>query len=171
MSSDQRRLSLSDLNLDELSLAFTNWEGGLFDPVTGDVYIIGGGEVLGLENPDIDPDAEGWIRIDGDESWTGYRDMEDFTAAVNDPVARERLERSLDGRGAFLRFKNQIAEISEALRRSWFAYSDAVVEIRVIDWLVQIDLISEAEAEADAAKEQRVRGRSRHLTWLLGGDQ
>ncbi|MCU1408681.1 MAG: hypothetical protein JWM23_761 [Microbacteriaceae bacterium] len=52
----QLRRSLSEINLDELSMALTNWEGGLYDPLTSDVYMLGGGDVLGVDDPDLDPD-------------------------------------------------------------------------------------------------------------------
>jgi hypothetical protein len=42
-------------------------EGGLYDPLTGDVYMTGGGDVLGVDDPDLDPDKAGWIHIDGDD--------------------------------------------------------------------------------------------------------
>jgi hypothetical protein len=36
--------------------------------------------------------------------------MADFAQQVSDAVARQRLARALSGRGAFLRFKNELSE-------------------------------------------------------------
>ena len=48
------------------------------------------------------------ILIDPLPSYVWYQDMVDFADGISDRGAGERLSRSLQGRGAFRRFKNQL---------------------------------------------------------------
>jgi hypothetical protein len=79
-----------------------------------------------------------------------YGDMEDFVARVRDAPAREVLERSIVGRGAFRRFKDALLELPE-LRQAWFEFHDARSERRAIEWLVENELIDAEEAEEELA--------------------
>ena len=62
------------------------------------------------------------------------RDMERFTAGVEDPDITARLEGALDGRGAFRRFRNQLTEWPE-LQSRWYAYSADRQRGRARAWL------------------------------------
>ncbi len=64
----------------------------------------------------------------------GYRDMEDFIATVKDGRLQDRLWRAIQGRGAFRRFKDVLAEYFHEEQR-WFEYKDARLRQRVLDWL------------------------------------
>jgi Uncharacterised protein family (UPF0158) len=72
--------------------------------------------------------------------------MEDFVKRVRDPRARHLLERAINGRGAFRRFKDTLLDYPE-LRRAWFVFHDARGERRAIDWLAERGLIEPQAAE------------------------
>jgi hypothetical protein len=64
----------------------------------------------------------------------GYRDMEDFIATIKDERLQDRLWRAIQGRGAFRRFKDVLAEHFHEEQR-WFEYKDACLRRRVLNWL------------------------------------
>jgi uncharacterized protein (UPF0332 family) len=50
--------------------------------------------------------------------------MADFVASVPDQEIRRRLERAIEGRGAFRRFEDELLDHPD-LREAWFAFADA----------------------------------------------
>jgi predicted nucleotidyltransferase len=140
-------LDVDAIDLDDLCTALedhsyeTSW---WLDPRTGEVR---------FHNPDVDGDSAddlddaGLVFIEPEDSSVGYRDMADFVDAVPDPRAGDLLARAIEGRGAFRRFKDTLFEFPE-LRRQWFAFHDARLRRRAIDWLVDQAVISEATASA-----------------------
>ncbi len=64
----------------------------------------------------------------------GYRDMESFIASVDDPDRAERLARAIAGRGAFRRFKDELARWPGELER-WYALSEDRQRGRARAWL------------------------------------
>jgi hypothetical protein len=95
------------------------------------------------------PDGEGWVPIDPTSSRDGYQDMADFTAGVQHRRAAELLDRALNGRGAFRRFKNTLFDFPE-VRDQWFRFRDARAHRRALDWLVDAGLVT-ADGAAQAA--------------------
>jgi hypothetical protein len=65
---------------------------------------------------------------------------------VRDPRARELLERAIEGRGAFRRFKDTLFEFPE-LRETWFRFHDARMERRALEWLADEGLVDREAAE------------------------
>src|SRR5262249_5906288 len=61
------------------------------------------------EEEDDGTDFERWLWVPNHGSRAGYRDMEAFTTSIEDPDIADRLTGALDGRGAFRRFKTQLA--------------------------------------------------------------
>jgi predicted nucleotidyltransferase len=127
----------------------TSW---WFDPDTGD------------SSPYIEPDSiahdatehpsdRGLLLIEPIPSREAYGDMEDFIGRVRDLRLRDLLARAIAGRGAFRRFKDTLQEHPE-LRRSWFAFHDARMERRAIEWLVGRGLIDPGVAQ-HAIEERR----------------
>jgi len=88
----------------------------------------------------------GLIAVDPLPSTVGYSDMEEFVARVRDPRARHLLERAINGRGAFRRFKDTLLDYPQ-LRRAWFSFHDARGERRAIEWLAGRGLVDQAGAE------------------------
>ncbi|MCZ0912379.1 UPF0158 family protein [Gordonia amicalis] len=92
----------------ETGLAYDDEMMGLMDP-----------DQLGIDEDDLDPDR--FIRYDCTGSREGWQDMADFAVRQRDPKVRERLERAIEGRGAFRRFRDAVHEL--ALNDQWYAFS------------------------------------------------
>ena len=114
------------------------------DPSTGELEIRS--EYFESDDGDDHPADRGWVYVEPVGSGEAYGDMEDFVARVPDPRAGDLLERAIAGRGAFRRFKDTLFEFPE-LRTAWFAFHDARMERRAIEWLADRELIA-----ADAAQ-------------------
>jgi predicted nucleotidyltransferase len=144
-----QRVRLGDLAeaLEDHS-AETSW---WFDPDTGESepYI----DLGSAEFEDDHPEERGLIRIEPIPSREAYADMEDFTGRVRDPRTRDRLERAIAGRGAFRRFKDALYEFPD-LRQSWFAFHDARMERRAIEWLAGHELIERGVADRELKARQ-----------------
>jgi len=129
--------ALRDLavDLDELSLALEGdplLTGGRLDLRTGEVQQIGPlyesdffdefGESRDGEDdaPDdglVDDSGDRWLRFDSLGSRPGFLDMAEFVATVADERLVARLDRALRGRGAFRRFKDELADVPGELAR------------------------------------------------------
>ncbi|HET7066924.1 MAG TPA: UPF0158 family protein [Nocardioides sp.] len=110
--------------------------GGRIDLQNGEVWPGSAIEYaieVGDEDEDED-DRERWLWVANEGSRAGYRDMERFTASIEDPDITDRLERALDRRGAFRRFRNQLTEWPE-LQSRWYAYSAERQRGRARAWL------------------------------------
>ncbi len=119
-----------------------------FDPHTGETEPYLADPVsVGLDEEE-DPLDRGLIRIEPIPSREAYGDMEDFIERVRDPRARDLLERAIAGRGAFRRFKDTLLDFQE-LRQVWFAFHDARMERRAIEWLADEELIQRDIAERE----------------------
>lgn len=97
------------------------------------------------------PGERDCIPIEPLPSSEGYRDMEDFIALVRDPRARERLDRAIQGRGAFRRFKDTLYDFPE-LQQAWFAFHDARMARAALEWLRDEELIDDETAERAMAE-------------------
>ena len=102
------------------------------------------------DDRDDSPGERGFRRIEPLGSSESYADMEEFVERVSDRRARDLLARAIAGRGAFRRFKDTLAEFPE-LRKEWFAFHDARMARRAIDWLRDEGLIDEHTAELGSA--------------------
>ena len=120
-----------------------------FDPGTGmtEPYLADPSSV-GLDEEEEDPLDRGLIRIEPIPSREAYEDMEDFIERVRDRRARDLLERAIAGRGAFRRFKDTLLDFPD-LRQVWFAFHDARMERRAIQWLADEDLVERDVAERE----------------------
>jgi predicted nucleotidyltransferase len=120
-----------------------------FDPRTGDVEPW---FESSLQEGD-EPESRGLIWIEPVDSSESYGDLEDFTAQVRDHRARDLLERAISGRGAFRRFKDTLFDFPE-LREAWFAFHDARMEQRALEWLLSKELVDRAAAERAISKRE-----------------
>src|SRR3954452_8234216 len=106
---------------------------------------------LDLENGDLlaivegEPDAasrrakvaahpERYLRVDPASSREQYRWMERFVSSVSEPALRERLLVSIDGKGAFRRFKDVLLAFPGE-RERWFAYRSEILHFHIQTWL------------------------------------
>lgn len=140
-------LDLDTIDLDMLCMALedhspeTSW---WLNPLSGEVL---------RHDPDVDDetvddlDDSGLIVVEPTSSSVSYRDMEEFVAAVPQRSARDQLARAIEGRGAFRRFKDALFELPE-LRDQWFAFHDARVRRRALEWLRELGVVVPAVASA-----------------------
>ena len=111
--------------------------GGRIDITTGEVWSQAAIEYVletGEEDEDTSDDPERWLAVHGEGSREGYRDMELFIASVEDPGRAERLAVAIKGRGAFRRFKDELACWPGELER-WHALSEERQRGRARSWL------------------------------------
>jgi hypothetical protein len=80
-----------------------------------------------------------YIRVERDDPYGGYRDMERFIGTVEDARLRERLWSAIQGRGAFRRFKDLLARHPQ-VEEAWFEFKDARLQRRVAYWLTYHDI-------------------------------
>jgi hypothetical protein len=126
------------VDLDELAMVLEGdpaQGGGRIDLRTGEVWPAAAIEYA-QESGDLDDDddEDRWLWVTCEGSRDGYRDMELFTALLDDADLAARLERALTGRGVFRRFKDVLAESPTDLQR-WYAFSDERQRGRARAWL------------------------------------
>ncbi|MEQ3554981.1 UPF0158 family protein [Pseudonocardia nematodicida] len=109
------------------------------DPATGEVG------PYSEDDPDGGEPPGHFVEIEPVTSSESYRDMADFTAGVQHRRAADLLDRAIEGRGAFRRFKNTLFEFPE-VRDQWFRFRDARARRRAIDWLADSGLITDDDA-------------------------
>ena len=81
-----------------------------------------------FKNPDR------YIYIPEGSPCNGYDLMVEFAETIEDDLLREKLHIALDGKGAFRRFKNVIADYPD-YREKWFRFRDERINKKVIEWL------------------------------------
>lgn len=146
-------LDLATVDLEELGMALEDHSYELswwFDPGTGKTLAFHS-EELSDDMEAGHPEDRGMIPVEAIPSYEGYSDMEAFIERVADPRGRDLLDRAIRGRGAFRRFKDTLFDFPE-LREAWFAFHDARMSRRALEWLSEHDLIGR-EAVDRAARE------------------
>lgn len=93
--------------------------GGYVDLQSGNVYSEEQVEDDDTINVDEDPDR--WLGFSSRGSRSGWLDMESFAERQHDPALRERLERAIEGKGAFRRFRDLIH--NEGVADQWYVFS------------------------------------------------
>jgi hypothetical protein len=137
-------LDVNAVDLEELALALENnsWESSW--------WIDSGTGALEFCSPDEvgeDFDLRGLIRVEPLSSREGYADMARFVDLVHSRRSRELLERAIQGRGAFRRFKDTLLELPD-LREEWFSFHDRQMRRRGIEWLASAGLVDPVAADA-----------------------
>lgn len=144
-----KKLDLDRIDLSELCHALEDHSGETgwwFDPRTGELHMLLDSMWDGEDVDDDFEPPEGLRRVEPIASGESYGDLEEFTAKVRDPRARDLLERAIAGRGAFRRFKDAVAEFPD-LRAAWFKFHDARTERRAIEWLRDEGLVDDEAAD------------------------
>ncbi|UZF48513.1 UPF0158 family protein [Rhodococcus rhodochrous] len=98
--------------------------GGYVDLRTGQVYDAGSTDAMLVgEDAAVDVEAEPdrWLRFDRTGSREGWHDMAAFAERHHDAGLRQRLERAIEGKGAFARFRDLVHQ--ESLADQWYAFS------------------------------------------------
>jgi hypothetical protein len=146
------------VDMRELTSTFDYSEGITFylDLETGAVLHITDDVLFGLEDALLDeddwrheaaPDAlriqDGlgtrYLEVPQVDSFTGYNDMVEFIADVEDEHLRELLDIAVRGKGAFRRFKDVLYGYPET-RQQWFEFKDEQMRQRVVRWLAAHDI-------------------------------
>lgn len=99
--------------------------GGYVDLRTGQVYddsatdpmMVGEGAAI-----DVEEEPDRWLRVNRTGSRTAWQDMEAFAERQHDEAIRERLERVIEGKGAFSRFRDLVQ--GENLSEQWYTFSE-----------------------------------------------
>ncbi len=93
----------------------TGWTNNRNDSATDPMMV---GEDAAI---DVEAEPDRWLRFDRTGSRKGWRDMAAFAARQHDAALRERLERAIEGKGAFRRFRDLVHD--EDLAEQWYAFS------------------------------------------------
>ena len=104
---------------------------GRFLPAVDDLEAM-----LGEPQPDDWEDPDAWLHVTPLGSRDGYRDMELFVSTVTDRRLAGRLERSLQGRGVFRRFRDVLEHEPHEFDR-WRVFSDERTRGRARAWLAE----------------------------------
>ncbi len=143
-------LDLDAFDIEEIATALadqTDYEHRwLIDPRTGQVAFWTSDTGIDGENP-VEIDELDLIAIDPLPSHVWFQDMADFADGVSEVEAGRRLSRSLQGRGVFRRFKNEIYEHHPNLISAWHAFRDARAQRRAVEWLLDQGLIHDSAAQ------------------------
>ncbi len=143
-------LDLDAIDVEEIATALadqTDYEHRwLIDPRTGEVAFWTSDTGIDGQNP-VELDELDLVLIDPLPSHVWYQDMVDFADGISDRATGERLRRSLAGKGAFRRFKNELYQGHPELISSWHALRDARAQIRAVHWLANEGLIGEDAAQ------------------------
>ncbi len=112
------------------------------DLTTGKVITIVAGEVeAAARRQQIMDNIRGYLRVDPASSREQYRWMERFVGSVADETLRDRLIMSIDGKGAFRRFKDVLLGYP-AERERWFSYRADLLHWHIHNWLQQNEIES-----------------------------
>ena len=143
-------LDLGGIDVEEIATALadqTDYEHQwLIDPRTGELAFWTSDTGIDGQNP-VELEELDLISIDPLPPYVWYRDMVDFAEGVSDHEAGRRLAGSLQGRGAFRRFRHQLYEHHPELISAWHALRDVRAQRRAVEWLLDEDLIDDGAAE------------------------
>ena len=143
-------IGLDAIDVDEIATALADHTDDehrwLIDPRTGEVAFWTSDTGIDGENP-VELDELDLVLIDPLPSHVWYQDMVYFADGISDRGALERLSYSLEGKGAFRRFKNELYQGHPELISAWHALRDARTRVRAIQWLADESLIEEDFAQ------------------------
>ena len=110
------------------------------DLTTGRVLTITTGDPeAAINRQNVSENIRNFVRIDPASSREQYRWMERFVGSVVDEPLRERLIISIDGKGAFRRFKDVLLAYP-AERERWFSYRADLLHWHIAQWLEQHEI-------------------------------
>ena len=122
------------------------------DRTTGQVVtVVAGDPEAPLRKQRVADNIHNHVRVEPASSREQYRWMERFVASVSDPTLRERLIISIDGKGAFRRFKDVLLGYP-AERERWFTYRADLLHWHIHNWLKEAGVRSSTEPPWGEAK-------------------
>ena len=142
-------LDLDNIDVEDIATAMADqtdydhrW---LFDPRAGEVVLWTSDTGIDGENP-VELDELDLILIEPLPSYIWYRDMVDFADGISDRAGGGRLSESLQGKGAFRGFKNELYGHHPELISVWQALADTRARVRAVHWLADEGLVDEEAA-------------------------
>ena len=131
------------IDLDELSAILEGDPlrgGGRVDLRTGEVWHHSPfDDLVDVDEDELD-DPERWLWVEA-TSRDGWWDMSEFTETVADAALADRLQRAIQDRGAFRRFRDELDEHPDELT-SFHRFSDERQRSRARRWLAEHGLRS-----------------------------
>ena len=110
------------------------------DLSTGQVVtIVAGDPEAPLRRQEVGENIRNFLRVEPASSREQYRWMERFVGSVADEQLRDRLIISIDGKGAFRRFKDVLLAYP-AERERWFTYRADLLHWHIHNWLDTHDI-------------------------------
>lgn len=132
-----------DLSMIAEAMNSSNVEGYL-DPRTGEVQVGMNGEFFDGTGTTLDSEAfEDWIAIPFGQTSDSFQDMVAFAESLPAGRRRSELFDTLEGRGAFRRFKDRVHNGDDMLGRTFSRYASARTQLRALNWLQRESLITE----------------------------
>jgi hypothetical protein len=132
-----------DLDWDSLEIAVERNSpdtDSYLDFTTGRILTITTGDPeAALNRQNVSENIRNFLRIEPASSREQYRWMERFVGSVADEPLRERLTISIDGKGAFRRFKDVLLAYP-AERERWFSYRADLLHWHIAQWLEQNEI-------------------------------
>ena len=132
-----------DLDWDALEIAVERNSpdtDSYLDLATGRVITITTGDPeAALNRQQVSENIRNYLRVEPASSREQYRWMEKFVGSVTDEPLRERLIISIDGKGAFRRFKDVLLAYP-AERERWFSYRAELLHWHIQTWLESHDI-------------------------------
>jgi len=127
-----------DLDWDALEIAVERNSpdtDSYLDLTTGRVLTITTGDPeAAINRAQVSENIRNFLRVEPASSREQYRWMERFVGSVVDEPLRERLIISIDGKGAFRRFKDVLLAYP-AERERWFSYRADLLHWHIQNWL------------------------------------
>ena len=132
-----------DLDWDALEIAVERNSpdtDSYLDLTTGRVLTITTGDPeAAINRQTVSENIRNFLRVEPASSREQYRWMEKFVGSVTDEPLRERLIISIDGKGAFRRFKDVLLAYP-AERERWFSYRAELLHWHIQQWLEHHDI-------------------------------
>ena len=97
-----------------------------YDVKNEKVLMIFDGTVDGEDNPELIEEIEEYIPLPGQYEINEYRIMEEFIYDLPEGRNQDILERAIQGRGTFRRFKDRLYDLN--LEQKWYDYRDRAYE-------------------------------------------
>jgi len=107
------------------------------------VTIVSGDPEAPLLKSKVSKNIRNYVRVEPASSREQYRWMERFVSSVAEESLRERLIISIDGKGAFRRFKDVLLAYP-AERERWFSYRADLLHWHIHHWLKDHDIEPES---------------------------
>src|SRR5215212_6982787 len=137
-----------DLDWDALEIAVERNSpdtDSYLDLTTGRVLTITSGDPeAAINRQTVSENIRNFLRVEPASSREQYRWMERFVGSVADEQLRERLIISIDGKGAFRRFKDVLLAYP-AERERWFSYRADLLHWHIRNWLAESDITASNE--------------------------